>query len=291
MSDCVRAAGEKLACRADVGRQVSLRRRAWVTPACWSFYPLIREISRGHSLGEANPRECRYPVGAYPPPATNPLAPAQSRPRQFRQESSRIALRFSANQGSVSTWVNGFRDPIEVLVDLFLPKESSLLHLGIHPHDVRSLVNILFAPFLHDGFVHVFTNTIGFVLLGWLVLVRSSRHFLLVSIVSAVVSGLGTWVFGAPGTVHVGASGVIFGYLGFLLMWGYFERSLKSFVLALIVAIMFGGMIWGVLPLSTGVSWQGHLFGLLGGGLAARFLTFHLVKNKRDASIFQSAIV
>jgi membrane associated rhomboid family serine protease len=159
-----------------------------------------------------------------------------------------------------------------VVVDFFLPWERSLLHYGVHPRDVDSLVNILFVPFLHAGFAHVIANTFGFVVFGWLVLVRSSRQFAVVSVISAITSGLGCWLFGWPGTIHVGGSGVIFGYLGFLLVWGFIERSLTSIALTLLVAVVFGGMLWGVLPERAGVSWQGHLFGLIGGVLAARFL-------------------
>jgi membrane associated rhomboid family serine protease len=86
-----------------------------------------------------------------------------------------------------------------------------------------------------------------------------------------LVSGLGVWLFGASG-VHVGASGLIFGYLGFLLLRGYFERNFPSILLSLIVGFLYGGAIWGVLPTQPGISWEGHLFGFIGGVLAARLL-------------------
>jgi membrane associated rhomboid family serine protease len=86
-----------------------------------------------------------------------------------------------------------------------------------------------------------------------------------------LVGGLGTWLIGSPG-VHVGASGLIFGYLGFLLARGYFERNFPSILLAIVVGSLYGGAIWGVLPTQPGISWEGHLFGFIGGVLAARFL-------------------
>lgn len=88
-----------------------------------------------------------------------------------------------------------------------------------------------------------------------------------------LVSGLGVWLFAPPYTNHIGASGVIFGYFGFLLSRGYFERSFGTIALSIVVALLYGGMIWGVLPTQIGISWQGHLFGFLGGILAARMLS------------------
>jgi membrane associated rhomboid family serine protease len=139
---------------------------------------------------------------------------------------------------------------------------------GIWPRQARGLTGILFAPFLHAGFRHLISNTFPFLVLGWLIMAGDWAEWLVVSVVAGLVSGLGTWIFGAPG-VHIGASGVIFGYFGFLLARAYFERSMGSLVVALIVFIMFGGMIWGVLPIRMGISWEGHLFGLVGGILSA----------------------
>ncbi|HHP7245579.1 MAG TPA: rhomboid family intramembrane serine protease, partial [Elainellaceae cyanobacterium] len=87
-----------------------------------------------------------------------------------------------------------------------------------------------------------------------------------------LVSGFGAWTFGGPRSNHIGASGLVFGYLGFLLFRGYFERSFLAIALAVIAGVLYGGAIWGILPFRRGRSWQGHLFGLIGGALAARFL-------------------
>ncbi|MBC8123846.1 MAG: rhomboid family intramembrane serine protease, partial [Gemmatimonadaceae bacterium] len=127
--------------------------------------------------------------------------------------------------------------------------------------------------FLHVGFAHLIANTVPFLVLGWIIMARSLKDFWLVLLISTLVSGLGVWLTAPPNTVHLGASGVIFGFLGFLLMRGYFERSAKSIVIALLVGFFFGSALWGVLPLQSGVSWQGHLFGFVGGGIAARLLS------------------
>jgi membrane associated rhomboid family serine protease len=159
-----------------------------------------------------------------------------------------------------------------VIVDWFLPDRLSLLHLGIHPRTAASLINIVTAPFVHSGFALVAANTLAFVPLGYVIMFRRPRPFVVVSLVSMAASGLGIWVFGSRDTIVVGASGVIFGYLGFLLMRGYFERSVPTFLVSLTVAILFGSAIWGLLPTQERVSWQGHLFGFLGGVLAAALL-------------------
>jgi len=148
-----------------------------------------------------------------------------------------------------------------------------LAALGVQPRTLTGLRGILLAPFLHVSFAHLAANTIPFVVLGWLVMVRSASDFYVVAVVSAAVSGLGVWLFGGPHTVHVGMSGVIFGFLGYLLTRGIYERRLGSIVLALVALLLYGGALWGVLPLTAGVSWQGHLFGFLGGWLVAYFAT------------------
>ncbi|MDX2229209.1 MAG: rhomboid family intramembrane serine protease [Leptolyngbyaceae cyanobacterium bins.349] len=162
------------------------------------------------------------------------------------------------------------------LFDLFVLKggynfRGGLDQYGIIPRDLIGLRGILFAPFLHGGLGHLISNTIPFLVLGWLVMLRETSDFFVVSILSALVSGLGTWVFGASGT-HIGASGVIFGYLGYLLARGYFERSMTAIAISLFVGTLYGSLIWGVLPLQPGVSWEGHLFGFLGGILSAKLL-------------------
>ena len=148
----------------------------------------------------------------------------------------------------------------------------SLDRFGIHPWSLPGLIGIVFAPFLHGSFGHLMANSLPFLLFGWLILLHDVRDYVVVSLLAMLVGGLGTWLAGAPGSVHVGASGVIFGYFGFLLMRGWFRRSFGSILLSLLIAVVYGGLIFGVLPGQTGISWQGHLFGFLGGVLSARML-------------------
>ncbi|HEY9848489.1 MAG TPA: rhomboid family intramembrane serine protease [Leptolyngbyaceae cyanobacterium] len=158
------------------------------------------------------------------------------------------------------------------IIDIFFLR-GSLNYYGIIPHRIIGLRGILFAPFLHGNFFHLAANTIPFVTFGWLIMLRETSDFFIVSAITALVSGLGTWITGSPNSVHIGASGIIFGYLGFLLLRGYFERSATSIFLSLFVGFSYGSMIWGVLPTQMGISWQGHLFGFIGGAIAARLLS------------------
>jgi membrane associated rhomboid family serine protease len=143
---------------------------------------------------------------------------------------------------------------------------------GIRPRSIPGLWGILFAPFLHGNFPHLIANTIPFLTLGWLVMLRRTSDFWIVSAIVTLIGGLGTWLVASPYSVHIGASGVIFGYLGFLLSRGYFERNFSSMALSVTVGILYGGLLWGVLPQQPGISWQGHLFGFMGGIVAARVL-------------------
>ncbi len=149
---------------------------------------------------------------------------------------------------------------------------GALDRLGVWPRTAVGLWGILLAPLLHAGFAHLAANTVPFLVLGWFVMMRGLRDFFIVSIIVTLVSGLGIWLVAPANTVHLGASGLIFGYFGFLLLRGYFERSFSSIAWSILVLFLYGGMIWGVLPQQVGVSWQSHLFGFIGGGLAAYWL-------------------
>ena len=143
---------------------------------------------------------------------------------------------------------------------------------GIRPRSVAGLAGIVCSPFLHDGFSHLIANSFPFVFLGGAVLLGGRRVFWSVTILVTLVGGLAVWLFAGRFTNHIGASGVIFGYLGFLLARGYFEKSAPWMLGACVVLFAYGGLLFGVLPGHAGVSWQGHLFGFLAGIGAARVL-------------------
>jgi len=147
---------------------------------------------------------------------------------------------------------------------------GALFGLGVIPRTAIGLRGILFAPFLHGSLDHIIANSIPFVVLGWMVMLRDERHFIPVTIAGMLGSALLAWLLGAPGSVHIGASGVIFGYLGFLMLSGWYARSFGSIVLSAIVTLVWGGLVLGMMPGTAGISWQAHAGGFIGGVLAAR---------------------
>lgn len=155
------------------------------------------------------------------------------------------------------------------IVDYFILQSYSLNRYGIVPRNLIGLRGVLFAPFLHGNFPHLIANTIPFLSLGWLVMLQRTSDFWRVTAMTVLVGGLGVWLIGQPNSIHIGASILIFGYLGFLLFRGYFQRNAPSIALSLIVAVFYGSLIFGVLPTRAGVSWEGHLFGFIGGVIAA----------------------
>jgi membrane associated rhomboid family serine protease len=143
---------------------------------------------------------------------------------------------------------------------------------GIEPRDPEGLVGIAAAPFLHAGLGHVAANTVPFLALGFLIALAGAMRVVLVTVIVALVAGLGTWLLAPPGSLHVGASGIVFGYAGYLLSRGFFSRRVRDFALAAVIALLWGGALLGGLLPAAGVSWQGHLFGGIGGVVAGRVL-------------------
>ena len=142
---------------------------------------------------------------------------------------------------------------------------------GIRPRTVRGLAGVPLAPFLHTGFGHLDANTLPFLVLGAFIAIGDLKRFLQVTAIVALTSGLGTWLFATPGTIHIGASGLVFGYLTYLVVRGFFAGRLLWVIGGLVALMFYGGILWGLLP-RPGISWTGHLFGAIGGVLAAWFV-------------------
>ena len=160
---------------------------------------------------------------------------------------------------------------------------GSLDRNGIEPREADGLDGILWAPFLHANWDHLIGNTIPFLLLGIGIALSGAARVILVTAIVAVIGGLGTWLIGPPNTVHIGASGLVFGYAAYLVSRGAFTRRPLQLVLGLAVVAVWGAtLLQGLVP-EDGISWQGHLFGAIGGVIAA-WLLEQRTRQRRPAA-------
>ncbi|MGQ0483143.1 MAG: rhomboid family intramembrane serine protease [Pseudonocardia sp.] len=141
---------------------------------------------------------------------------------------------------------------------------------GIWPRDVDQIDGILWSPLLHGGWLHLEGNTVPILIFGFLAMAGGIGQWLLVTAIIWLVGGFGVWLIAEPGYVTIGASGLVFGWLVFLLARGFFAGNVKQIVLAVPLFMLWGGVLLGVLPGQPGISWQAHLCGAIAGLLAAR---------------------
>lgn len=149
---------------------------------------------------------------------------------------------------------------------------GSLSQLGIHPRSITGLLGIPLAPLIHHGWFHLLSNLFPLAVLMMLVAQYGNKLLWLTTAGIVLLGGVGVWLFGGAGS-HAGASGLVFGYWGFLLAYAWFERNLKSLLIATVVILFYGGMFFGFLYVRPHVSWSSHLFGALAGVLMAWWLT------------------
>ena len=140
---------------------------------------------------------------------------------------------------------------------------------GVRPRSDEGLAGIIFAPLLHGGWPHLISNTAPLLVLGFLLALSGGRMWLVVTATIWIVGGLGVWLLGAGQTNHIGASGLVFGWLVHLVLRGVFARNLGQIAFGVVIFAVYGSVLWGVLPGRSGISWEGHFFGALGGALAA----------------------
>src|SRR3954447_24201681 len=160
---------------------------------------------------------------------------------------------------------------VEVIDQVF--SGADLDQYGIRPHDAPDgLLGIISAPFLHAGFGHLIGNTIPFLVLGAVIALSGLARVAATAAIVALVGGLGVWLIAPTGTDHIGASGIVFGYASYLIARGVFSRNLLHLGVGLAVLAVYGStLLFGLAP-RDGISWQGHLFGAIGGVVAARVL-------------------
>ncbi|MCE2424819.1 MAG: rhomboid family intramembrane serine protease [Pseudomonadales bacterium] len=158
--------------------------------------------------------------------------------------------------------------------------DALIYRLALVPRRIDGLPGIVGMPFVHGSFGHLMSNTMSLLVFGAFLLFRGVRYYVMVSLGIVGLGGVLLWLFGRE-AAHIGASGVVFGYFGFLLTRGVYERSFQSVAVAGLVVLLYGGMIWGVLPGADGVSWDGHLAGLVAGIVVAR-VAFGMERRRRQ---------
>ena len=165
----------------------------------------------------------------------------------------------------------GFTACLWIIYFLTLPFQATLLPgLGIIPRQLQGLDGIAFAPLLHAGTGHLISNSLPLLAFAFLVLLEGLRRFGAVLAICWLASGIGVWLFG--GGLTIGVSGVVFGLFAYLMVRGFYNRDLMQILLGGVLFLIYGSLLWGVLPTAAGVSWQSHLFGAAGGVAAAILL-------------------
>lgn len=201
------------------------------------------------------------------PPQPEPTGPTAPVPQPKQDVAKRVlpARPLAAAVVSVSFVVLLY---LVELADRILP--ANLEQGGIRPRSLGGLDGIAWAPVLHGDWSHLFANTVPVLVFAFLAMAGGIGQWVAVTLTIWIVGGLGVWLV-SPDVLTIGASGLAFGWLAFLLVRGLFSRGVAQLAVAAVLLFIWGGMLWGLLPGSPGISWQGHLFGALG-GLAATWL-------------------
>lgn len=162
------------------------------------------------------------------------------------------------------------------IVDVAL--DNRLDNYGIEPRDVDALPGIVSSPFLHAGFGHLIGNTIPLVIMGLAIALAGAKRLVVVTVIVGLIVGLGTWLTAGANTETIGASGLVFGFATYLMTRFFFSRRMLDLALGVGVLVVWGASLLASLAPTPGVSWQAHLFGAVGGVVAAR-----VVGPARDA--------
>jgi membrane associated rhomboid family serine protease len=142
---------------------------------------------------------------------------------------------------------------------------------GILPRNVDGLPGIIIHPFIHGSLQHTILNSLPLLVLGSFVALEGRAAFVKTTIFIVLVGGLLLWLMGRS-SYHVGASLLIFGYFGFILSKAFYTKTISSILVAIVTIFLYGGIVYGLVPLDNQVSWEGHLFGLIAGAISGRGL-------------------
>lgn len=165
------------------------------------------------------------------------------------------------------------------IVDIVL--RGALDGLGIRPLQAEGLWGVLFSPLLHGSIPHLISNTGALIVLGVLIAWITGRWWLITAGIW-VLTGLGTWLIGGPGTLHIGASGVVYGYAAFLITYGVLSRRFVALLAAVLTVALYGGIVFGLLPVNPHISWQAHVMGAVAGVVVAFLDTRQAREDRRE---------
>lgn len=154
---------------------------------------------------------------------------------------------------------------------------------GIAPREMNHLSGILFAPFLHGDWSHLLSNFFPFVIFSSLIGLHSLKRFWIVFILSVVSTGTLVWLFARGQSIHIGMSGVVYAMWGYLIVYGFRKKHFRDILISVLVLVLYGGLVFGVLPNSPNISYESHLFGALAGGGIGYLLS--RTNKKRDTHI------
>lgn len=146
-------------------------------------------------------------------------------------------------------------------------------YYGIAPREISHLPGIIFGPFLHGDWSHLVSNFFPFVIFSSLIGLHSLKRFWLVFVLSILMTGSLVWVFARGGSIHIGMSGVVYSMWGYLIVYGLMQKHFRDIVISILVLILYGGLVFGVLPKSPNISYESHLFGAIAGGFIGYFLS------------------
>jgi len=233
------------------------------------------QFDSGSSSDSSHPVNWKptYTPTPYVAPTGPGLSPTGSTPPAKKSGSGQLAQR--AKPALIT--VGALAAVMIIIQAINWSTDYRLDQYGIEPRTWSGLLGVLFAPLLHGSWGHLWSNLVPLVIMGTLITLSSMRQFIAVTVLVWLVSGLGVWLVAPAGTITVGASGIVFGWLAFLIARGIWTRSWQHILLGLVLLAVYGSIFWtGIIKVAaadiTGVvtvSWQGHLFGALGGVLAA----------------------
>ncbi|WP_372650910.1 rhomboid family intramembrane serine protease [Draconibacterium sp.] len=156
----------------------------------------------------------------------------------------------------------------------------SFVEFGIFPRHINGLQGILFSPFIHSDFSHLISNSLPFFILGFMLIYFYRRISYRIFFLLYILSGISTWFMGREAW-HIGASGVVYALAAFHFVSGVIRSDVRLLTLSAIVVFLYGGLVWGLLPIRPEISWEGHLSGAIFGVLLAFYYRKYTVRREK----------